>query len=163
MRRSWVPSVSPGPRWKRKRESRMTRRTLRASAVMLVLAGVLVASACGSGTASNKGRQAEPFPEGETLGKIERLPGGTAVVSSALTLVTVACTNGHLTVTTNLQSIVGTMDCAQQIPHETLGRFYGQSVSISYANARLRIDSVSAGTIDLPVNGATITDLNATP
>jgi hypothetical protein len=141
----------------------MTGRTLRASAVMLVLAGVLAASACGSSTGSKKVRNAEPFPEGETLGKIERLPGGTAVVSSALTLVSVACANGQLTVTTNLQSIVGQMDCAQQIPQETLARFYGQSVSISYANARLRIDSVSAGTIDLPVNGATITDLNATP
>ncbi len=141
----------------------MARRTLRASAVMLVLAGVLAASACGSGTGSKKARNAEPFPEGETLGKIERLPGGTAVVSNALTLVNVACANGQLTVTTNLQSIVGTMDCAQQIPQETLGRFYGQSVSISYANARLRIDSVSAGTLDLPVKGATITDVNATP
>ena len=97
------------------------------------------------------------------MGKIERLPGGTAVVSDVITLLNITCSNGVLIVSTNLKGILGKMDCAQQIPQSTLDRFFGQAVSVSYANGRLRIDSASAGTIDLPVKDATVTDVHATP
>jgi hypothetical protein len=91
------------------------------------------------------------------------LPGGTAVVSQVITLLNVTCSNGRLVVTTNLKSIGATMDCAQQVPQATLDRYYGQAVGISYANGRLRIESVSAGTLDLPAKEATVADVNATP
>ena len=97
------------------------------------------------------------------MGKVDRSPGGTAVGSQVITLLNVICSNGHLVVTTNLKNIAATMDCAQQAPQASLDRFYGQAVSIAYANGRLRIENVSAGTLDLAVKDATVTDVNATP
>lgn len=129
----------------------------------LILATALAVAACSFNTASNKPGGARPFAEGETMGKIERLPGGTAVASQVITLLNVICSDGHLVVTTNLKSIAAKMDCAQQAPQSTLDRFYGQAVGISYAKGRLRIESVSAGTLDLPAKEATVTDVHATP
>ena len=60
------------------------------------------------------------------MGKIERLPGGTAVVSDVITLLNITCSNGVLIVSTNLKGILGKMDCAQQIPQSTLDRFSGR-------------------------------------
>ena len=129
----------------------------------LALATMLSADSCQLHTTSKKANDAQPLTDGQTIGKIDRLPGGTAVASEVVTLLNVACVDGELIVRTNLQSISGKMDCAQQIPQAALERFYGQSVTVSYANSRLRIDSVSAGTIELSVTGATITQFNATP
>ncbi len=131
--------------------------------VMCVLIGTLSLPACNLNTDEKKPSGAQPFGDGETIGKIERLPGGTAVASEVITLLGLSCTDGQIIVITNLQRIVGKMDCAQQIPQSTLERFYGQSVTVGYAGSRLRIDSVSAGTIDLPVTDATITSTHATP
>ncbi len=135
----------------------------RLTVVLVVLIGVLLAAACSFSTSEKKPSGAQPFGDGETIGKIERLPGGTAVASEVITLLGVSCTDGQIIVITNLQRIVGKMDCAQQIPQSTLERFYGQSVTVGYASSRLRIDSVSAGTLDLPVTDATITSTHATP
>lgn len=129
----------------------------------VVLTGVLVSAACSFSTSEKKPSGAQPFADGATIGKIERLPGGTAVASEVITLLGVSCTDGQIIVITNLQRIAGKMDCAQQIPQSTLERFYGQSVTVAYASSRLRIDSVSAGTLDLPVTDATITNTHATP
>lgn len=129
----------------------------------LILVTALAAAACSFNTASKKPSGARPFAEGETMGKIDRLPGGTAVASDVVTLLNVTCSNGQLIVTTNLKSIAAKMDCAQQVPQATLDRFYGQPVGISYAGGRLRIESVSAGTLDFPANDATVTDVHATP
>jgi hypothetical protein len=131
--------------------------------VVTAFAAILLGAGCSFNTASKGPTGEQPLKDGQTLGKIDRLPGGTAVASSVVTLLGLSCVNGKLLVRTNLQSIAGKMDCAQQIPQATLDKFYGQSVSIVYANGRLRIDSVSAGTIDLPVQDATVTELNATP
>ena len=134
----------------------------------IVLVAILiaaVATACSSNTAKKNlvAGGAQPLAEGETLGKIEHLPGGTAVASNVITLLNMTCTNGQIVVRTNLKSIVGKMDCAQSVPDATLEHFYGQSVSISYANGRLRVESVSAGSLDLPVREATSRDAHATP
>lgn len=136
---------------------------MRKIAMVMIAAAVVGAAGCSLNTASKKSTGTAPFKDGETLGKIDRLPGGTAVVTSVITLLTVSCINGDLIVKTNLQLITGKMDCAQQIPQATLERFYGQAVTVGYAKGRLRIDSVSAGTLDLPVKDATITNVNATP
>jgi hypothetical protein len=135
----------------------------RARLAVLVLATTLAATSCKFSTTSKKATNAQPLADGQTIGKIERLPGGTAVASEVITLLNLSCVGGQLIVRTNLQNIVGKMDCAQQVPQATLDRFYGQSVTVSYAGSRLRIDSVSAGTIELSVTGATITEFNATP
>lgn len=136
------------------------------AAVALILTGVIAAEGCSFNTAPKpSSKTGQQLKDGDTFGKIDRLPGGTAVATSVITLLNMSCTNGQVIVTTNLKRISGKMDCEQQIPQASLQRFYGQSVSIAYARGRLRIDSVSAGTLDLPVKDATVTDneSNATP
>lgn len=141
----------------------MLKRVLWAVGVGVILVTAFGAAGCQLNTISKKSTGAEPFKDGETLGKIDRLPGGTAVASSVITLLNASCVKGDLIVKTNLQIITGKMDCAQQIPQATLERFYGQAVTVGYASGRLRIDSISAGTIDLPVKDATVTNINAAP
>ena len=137
--------------------------TPRTALMFMIIAALGAAAASSIGTGSKQGSAARPLTEGETMGKIERLPGGTAVVSQVITLLNMTCSNGQLIVTTNLKSIAARLDCAQQDPQSTLDRFYGQAVGISYAKGRLRIESVSAGTLDLPAKEATVTDVHATP
>ena len=142
----------------------MRKRTLSAVGVGVILFTVFAMVGCSFNTAKQKkSTGVEPFKDGATLGKIDRLPGGTAVASNVITLLAVSCLNGDVIVKTNLQLIVGKMDCAQLIPQATIERFYGQAVTVGYAAGRLRIDSVSAGTIDLPVKDATIANVNAAP
>lgn len=131
--------------------------------VGLILGIALAVAGCSFNTAKKKSTDAAPFKEGETLGKIERLPGGTAIASNVITLLNVSCVKGDLIVRTNMQIITGKMDCAQEIPQAALERFYGQAVTVGFASNRLRIDSISAGTIDLPVTSAMVTNLHASP
>lgn len=139
----------------------------RAFALAAILAGAvaITVSGCSFSTPPKKTPATRPHPlvEGETIGKIVHLPGGTAVASSVITLLGVTCTNGQVVVTTNNQTIRGKMDCAQIVPQATLERFYGQVVGISYARGRLRIESPSAGTIDLPVTEAASVGADAPP
>jgi hypothetical protein len=136
----------------------------RAIAAVFVFVAAM-ATACSFNTATNKpaGGGAHPLAEGETIGTSEHSTGGTAVASSVITLLTMTCTNGQLVVRTNLRTITGNMDCAQEVPQATLERFYGQAVGISYAGGRLRIESASVGRIDLAVRDAASADVNATP
>ena len=127
-------------------------------AIALIFSGAFAAAGCSFNTAKKVPSKNAELKDGDTFGKIDRLPGGTAVATSVITLLSLGCANGQVTVTTNLKVIVGKMDCEQQIPQASLEHFYGQSVSIAYAGGRLRIDSVSAGTIDLPVKDATVVD-----
>ena len=134
--------------------------------VLALIFGVAIAVAgCSFNTAKKPSSTNAELKDGDTFGKIDRLPGGTAVATNVITLLNMSCTNGQVIVTTNLKVIVGKMDCDQQIPQASLQHFYGQSISIAYAKGRLRIDSVSAGTIDLPVKDATVANnaSNATP
>lgn len=134
------------------------------AALAVVLVGACLAAACSFNTADKPNDAAgHTLADGETLGKIDRLPGGTAVVTSVITLLDLTCADGQVIVKTNLTSIVGKMDCQQAVPQSTLERFYGQSVSITYAGGRLKIESVSAGSLDLPVEDATSRDVDATP
>ena len=132
-------------------------RLLSIAAVALILAGSVASADCSLSTKKTTSKSGE-LKDGDTFGKIDRLPGGTAVATSVITLLNMSCSNGQVIVTTNLKVIVGKMDCEQQIPQASLQHFYGQSVSIAYTGGRLRIDSVSAGTIDLPVKDATVAD-----
>ena len=130
-------------------------------AVALILSGAFAVTGCNLPTAKKLPSKSAELKDGDTFGKIDRLPGGTAVATSVITLLSLGCMNGQVTVTTNLKVIVGKMDCEQQVPQASLEHFYGQSVSIAYTGGRLRIDSVSAGTIDLPVKDATVVDNTA--
>jgi hypothetical protein len=127
-------------------------------AITVIFCGAFAVAGCSFNTAKKPATKNAELKDGDTFGKIDRLPGGTAVATSVITLLSLGCTNGQVTVTTNLKVIMGKMDCEQQIPQASLEHFYGQSVSIAYTGGRLRIDSVSAGTIDLPVKDATVVD-----
>jgi hypothetical protein len=131
----------------------------------IVIFAAAMAMACSFNTAKKAPADggAHPLAEGETIGTSEHVTGGTTVASSVITLLTMTCTNGRLVVDTNLKTITGKMDCAQEVPQATLEHFYGQAVGISYAGGRLRIESASAGTIDLAVRDAASADIHATP
>lgn len=119
---------------------------------------VFALAACGGdGKGGASGERA--LKEGETIGKIDRLPGGTAVISGAPTLLAIDCVDDQLTVRTDVDSIVATMDCRQQVPQQTRDLFIGKPVALAYSRQRLRIDSPAAGTLELPAKDARVVRL----
>ena len=95
--------------------------------------------------------------EGEattTIGKIDRFPGGTVVVSSEHVLVGISCEAGAVTMTTSAGTLSGAMDCGAMPPAETIERFVGKAVAITISEGRLRIENPEAGSLDLPASGA---------
>jgi hypothetical protein len=89
-----------------------------------------------------------------TIGKIDRFPGGTAVVSSEHNLVGISCEAGAVTMTTSAGVFSGSMDCAAMPPSETIDRFVGKAVAITISETRLKIENPEAGSLDLPASGA---------
>ena len=136
-------------------------RTLRIATNVATCAAVL--AACGGSSGFRTSTETRPLGDGESLGKIERLAGGTAVTSNVRTLLTLACQNGQLILRTNQEAISGEMDCSKQIPQAALDRFLAQPVVITYNGERLRLENPSAGTLNLTVKGATTSALRAAP
>ena len=133
-------------------------------AVLIVLAlGAAAFGPCGGSAPSKKTPATHPLAEGATIGKIERSAGGTAVVVNVHTLLTLSCINGQLVVRTNLETLAGSMDCARMIPQSEVERFLGLPIVITYAGGRLRIESPTAGTLELPATDVSVSDVNATP
>jgi hypothetical protein len=92
--------------------------------------------------------------EGETLGAIERLPGGTPVLSDVRTFINLNCRDGLVTLRTNAEVITGRMDCGQTPPQSIVDQFTGRPIAMNYEEERLRIESPEVGTLDLPVTDA---------
>jgi len=119
--------------------------------------------AAGATGATSATRSSSPSGGGFSIGEIKRLPGGTAVPTDVRTLMSATCADGRLVVRTERESVVGQMDCSQMIPPQVVDRFRGKPVAISYNNQRLRIESVSEGTVELTVMNAAIGAGNASP
>ena len=88
-----------------------------------------------------------------SIGKIDRFPGGTAVVSSEHVLVGISCEAGVVTMTTRVGTFSGAMDCGAMPPVETIERFVGKAVAITISVGRLRIENPEAGSLELPASG----------
>ena len=94
--------------------------------------------------------------EGEattTIGKIDRFPGGTVVVSSEHVLVGISCEAGTVTLTTSVGMFSGAMDCGAMPPVETIDRFVEKAIAITISESQLRIENPEAGSLDLPARG----------
>jgi hypothetical protein len=88
-----------------------------------------------------------------TIGKIDRFPGGTAVVTSEHTLVGISCDVGTMTMTTSVGVFSGAMDCGAMPPVETIERFVGKAIAITISESRLKIENPEAGSLELPASG----------
>jgi hypothetical protein len=88
------------------------------------------------------------------IGKIDRFPGGTAVVTSEYVLQSMTCEAGVLTLTTSAGAFTGTMDCGQMVSPDIVGRFVGRPIVITISATRLRIEHPEAGSLDFPASGA---------
>lgn len=138
----------------------MTARALMLAAVVVV---ATVVAACSVGTTVNRPSTAQPLAEGQTIGGLDRAPGGTAVLSNVRSLLAASCASDTLLVRTTREVVQAKMDCTRNLPEARYQPFLGQPVVITYAAGRLRLESPTAGVIDLPVSDATVTDTSATP
>jgi hypothetical protein len=104
------------------------------------------------------------FEVGETVGRIDRFAGGTAVPSDPRTLVALTCEGGRLRAETDVETVTGEMDCDRMLDAAIIANFVGQPVAIRYAEGgRLIIESLRAGTIELPVSDPRLESDDATP
>lgn len=122
----------------------------------VALAAVLLVGCDDSsgGIAVSTGTAAAPAGATVVVGKVERLPGGTVVVTSDHVLQSIVCEGGVLTLTTSAGVFSGTMGCGQMVGADIVGRFVGKAVVITISDTRLRIEHPDAGSLDFPAAGA---------
>jgi hypothetical protein len=143
--------------------SERTRPTARIAA-LAVIAFAIGGGACHSGSKPKPPTATTPVADGESIGKIERSAGGTAVVTDIRTLLTLSCGDGQLTLKTNLETLTGGMDCSRMVGQSIADRFLGQPVAVTYTGGAVQIENPAAGTIILPnIKDLTRTNSDATP
>lgn len=138
------------------------------AATAIACAFVLAASAaCDDGTDNGVSGDGTPgverLTDGESLGSIDRLPGGTAVATETRTLLTLFCEGETVIVRTSAETLTATMPCDRMLPASVLEGFIGTEVAISYDESRLIIATESAGSLELPANEPVIGAPDATP
>lgn len=134
--------------------------------ITLALAAVLAlgfATACETESKSPRERGASQLEEGGELGEIERRPGGTAVATDVRTLVSVTCTDGTLFLRTSAELVRASMPCDRMPPQSIIDKFVSQTIAVRYADGRLTMDSVTAGTLELPATDPQVFATDATP
>jgi hypothetical protein len=119
-------------------------------ALLMSCAFVIGSGACHSGSKKKLPVSTTPVADGESIGKIERSAGGTAVVTEVRTLLTLSCDGAELTLRTNLETLTGGMDCARMVGQSIAARFLGQPVAVTYTGGAVQIENPTAGTIILP-------------
>lgn len=129
-----------------------------------LLAGAALLTGCALGLDDDDGTPGvRELDEGDQLGSIDRLPGGTAVASNVRTLLTVSCDGDVLNIRTNLESITADMPCDRLFPQTVIDKFIAKPVAISFGGGRLKVESDIEGTLDFPAEDPRVSDLNATP
>ncbi|MEX0749268.1 MAG: hypothetical protein WD359_00530 [Dehalococcoidia bacterium] len=138
---------------------------IRLTAVALVMSLVVVASGCSIGRDrdSDSNGDGAVLESGESLGSIERLPGGTPAASDVRTLLSAQCADGVLTLRTNREEIASPMDCGQMLPEGVIARFIGQPVAIRAQEGRLIVENPTAGTMDFPAAEPRVTEIASAP
>lgn len=137
----------------------------RAVVIALLVAISALAAGCkfgrdNSGDGSGEGARLE---SGESLGAIDRLPGGTPVPQDVRTLLSAQCDNGVLVLRTNEEEIASPMDCVQMLPEGVVARFIGQPVAIRAQDGRLIVESATAGTMDFPAAEPRVREIDGAP
>ncbi|HEY8172995.1 MAG TPA: hypothetical protein VIH21_07895 [Dehalococcoidia bacterium] len=136
---------------------------LRRLSICVAVVLVLSMSACKIGRDKNEGSTPETLGEGQSLGKIDRLPGGTPVATDVRTLLTLECATDTLVLRTNIEALTAAMPCDRMLPSAVIEQFLGKPVAITYENARLKVANETVGTIELPSDEPRITAIDATP
>jgi len=140
----------------------MMRRSVLIIACLAIIT-VLASSACKIGREKTPAQAPDVLQEGESLGSIERLPGGTPVSTDVRTLLAVECTNETLVVRTNAESLSAAMPCDRMLPAAIVDQFIGKTVAIKYEGERLKITNESVGGMELPSKEPRIVPADATP
>ena len=115
----------------------------------LLLAAVVVGCGDDGGEVRVTTQTADTGSE-STFGAIERLPGGTAVITSPHTLVAITCSETTLTLTTTAGTFAGTMDCSAMPTTDIIERYTGKPIVITIGGGRLKIENPEAGSLDFP-------------
>ena len=127
--------------------------------IAATLALAAIATAC-----NNSDGNTTPAPDGTTttatqtptadgtttIGKIDRFPGGTAVITSDHTLISITCANEQLILTTTAAVFTANMPCDRMVPPDVVDRFLQKPITITIADGRLKIENPEAGTLDFP-------------
>lgn len=139
--------------------------TFRALTTLLLIATLALALAGCSRGGDKDGDtpNGDAFGDGGSLGKIERLPGGTPVATNVRTLLGVSCTGETLQIRTNLEAITATMPCDRMFPASVIDTFVSKPVAITYKDQRLIIESATEGTLEFPASDPTVAETNVAP
>ena len=132
------------------------RRLLALGAALIVLA-----AACANG--DDAPQRPETLGDGEALGRIERLPGGTPVADSARLIEEIGCTGDELTVRTSQETLRTALPCDRLFDEATLPPFSGTAVAIRYEDQRLIIESAAAGTLEFSVEAPELEGIDDAP
>lgn len=119
---------------------------------LLLAAAMLGAAGCKIGRDKSNGApgDGDVLQSGDSLGEIERLPGGTPVSTDVRTLLSANCVDGVLTLRTSQEQITSPMDCGQMFPDPVIVRFIGQPVAIRAQDGRLVVENETSGTLNFP-------------
>jgi hypothetical protein len=125
---------------------------------LLALSGVLLAAAalfaaCDDSSPGDDVLITTPTAapaEGTSIGKIDRFPGGTAVITSDHTLISITCQTEQLVMTTSVAVFTGDMPCDRMVPADVVERFVQKPITITIDGGRLKIENPESGTLDFP-------------
>ncbi len=105
--------------------------------------------------------------DGEMIGRIERLAGGTAMATNPRTLLDAVCNDRTLTITTNRETVTARMDCSHMFLAPVVEKYIGRPVAISYSGKThsLRVEGETADTVGMvfPVSKPRVTPNDAPP
>lgn len=132
-------------------------------AIAAALTATFAAAACRSGTDAPRPPGATTLEDGGELGSIERLPGGTAVASDVRTLLSASCIDNVLYLRTSAELVTASMPCDRMVPQAIIDKFVSQTIAVRYADARLTMESVTAGTVEFPATDPKVMPNDATP
>lgn len=141
----------------------MTVRIVLVSLLLVVMFGLL-----GCKIGRDKSDDAPPgsgeaLESGESLGGIERLPGGTPVATDVRTLLAATCADGRLTLRTSLEEVTAKMDCGQMLPPSIVDQFVGQPVVVRADKGRIIVENATAGTMNFPASDARVAEVTGAP
>lgn len=136
-----------------------------AAGLLIALLVALSFAGCkiGRDTSNDPPADGEVLESGESLGEIERLPGGTPVATDVRTLLSVQCAGGVLTLRTSQEQITSPMDCEQMFPETVVVRFIGQPVVINAQDGRLIVENDVVGTMNYPAAEPRVTEVEGAP
>lgn len=141
----------------------MTMRRMLATLLVLVMFGLLGCKIGRDKSDDPPSGSGEALESGESLGEIQRLPGGTPVATDVRTLLAATCADGRLTLRTSLEELTANMDCGQMLPASIVDQFVGQPVVVRADEGRIIVENATAGTMNFPASDARVAEAAGAP